>query len=52
MIEKPTHGEQPRRLAGHQSASMTARYDLRPEDAKLAACEAVGLPYDKRKAIK
>ena len=36
------------KLAGHGSPTMTARYDLRPEDAKRAACEAVGLPYEKR----
>ena len=38
-------------LAGHQNSSMTARYDLRPEDAKRAACEAVGTPYKKRENV-
>jgi integrase len=37
------------KLAGHGSPTMTARYDLRPEDAKRLACEAVvGSPFKKR----
>lgn len=37
-------------LMGHASPSTTARYDRRPDSVKAQACEAVSIPYRRRRS--